>query len=129
MRLMKVTGAIVISMAALLAASSSLADALNLECRVQWTKPGGHHRDAKRRLEVNLAAKTVKTWDDVGHGYQFKSEHPFVSADSGRIVLETSGGKTSWLDRRTGEYYFKNDREGLVIRGPCVKTAAPPTAF
>jgi hypothetical protein len=129
MRSLKMTGAIVVSMAALLAAGSALADTLNLECRVQWSKPGGQHRDAKRRLEVNLGAKTVKTWDDVGRGYQFKSEHPFPSANGDRIVLEASGGKTSWLDRRTGQYYFKNDREGFVIRGPCVKTAPMKPAF
>jgi len=125
----KLTGALVVLTAALLLAGSSFAADLNLECRVQWSKPGGQHRQAKRRLEISLAAKTVRTYDDVGKGYQFKSDHPFPSAGPDRIVLEASGGKTSWLDRRTGEYYFKNDREGLVIRGPCVKAAAGKPVF
>jgi len=125
----KLTGAIVISMAALLAAGPSLGADLNLECRVHWTKPGGQHRDAKRRLEINLGAKTVRTYDDLGHGYQFKSDHAIVGAAPGRIVLEADGGKTAYLDRLTGQYYFKNDRDGVVIRGSCVTAVVGKPVF
>ena len=129
MRSIGMAGVIVAMMAALLSPGASFGAALNLECNVHWTRPGGHHRDAKRRLDINLGAKTVRTYDDVGKGYAFKSEHSVVSADRDRIVIEAGGGKESYLDRRTGEYYFKNEREDLVIRGPCKKTASAQPAF
>ena len=118
-----------LAMAAVCATSPVLAETLNLMCKVEWTRPGGHHRPARRRLEINLDARTVKTWDDVGQGFTLKSEHPIVRADHDRIVLEESGGKDAFIDRRSGEYRFKNEKEGLKIEGPCGKIAPGKDVF
>jgi hypothetical protein len=129
MRVIGMAGAIGTTLAVLLAAAPSLAAGLNLECRVHWTKPGGQHRDARRRLDIDLAAKTVRTYDDLGKGWEFKSQHPFPSADKDHFVLEAGDGKDSTLDRRTGAYFFKNARNGVTIRGTCVKSVERPPAF
>ncbi len=118
-----------LALAAACAASPALAETLNLMCKVEWTRPGGHHRPARRRLEVNLDARTVKTWDDVGQGFILKSEHPIVRAEPGRIILEASDGKDASVDRRSGEYVFRNEKEGLRIAGPCSKVAAVKDAI
>jgi hypothetical protein len=129
MRVIGMSAAIGLAMAGLVAAGSSFAAGLNLECRVHWTKPGGQHRDARRRLDIDLAARTVRTFDDLGRGWQFKSQHPFPGADKDHFILEARDGKDSTLDRRTGAYVFKNARDGVTIRGTCVKTVARPPAF
>ncbi len=129
MRFIGTTLAILAAMSGLVIAAPSFAETLSLECHVHWTKPGGAHRDTKRRLDINLGAKTVRTSDDLGKGYEFKGEHPIVSADAQRIVLEASAGKDATLDRRTGEYSFRNVGNGVTIRGRCVKMNARPSAF
>jgi hypothetical protein len=129
MRFIKMTPAVLATMAGLILAFPSSAETLSLECHVHWTKPGGAHRDTKRRLDIDLGAKTVRTSDDLGKGYEFKGEHPIVSAEGQRIVLEASAGKDATLDRRTGEYSFRNAGNGVTIRGRCVKMNARPSAF
>jgi len=96
---------------------------LDLVCRLHESK-GYAHRELRRRLELDLQAKTVRVSDDVGRGWQVKRQYPFVSIDADRIVLEASDGKTSALDRRSGLYNFHNQRDGVSMRGPCEK--APP---
>jgi len=129
MRFVKLTSAALAGMTGLMIAAASSAETMSVECHVHWTKPGGAHRDTKRRLDIDLGAKTVRTSDDLGKGYEFKGEHPIVSADGQRIVLEASAGKDATLDRRTGEYSFRNAGNGVTIRGRCVKMNARPSAF
>jgi hypothetical protein len=112
-----------------LAADVALAEHLDLLCHVRETKPGGAHRELKRRLDIDLTAKTVRYYDDVGRGWTFKREGPIVSADAQRIRLDDGAGKEAYVDRQTGQYAFHNQRDGLTIRGPCEKTLEPRPKF
>jgi hypothetical protein len=100
---------------------------LDLVCRLHETR-GQAHRELRRRLEIDLQARTVRVSDDVGRGWQVKNQYPFVSADAGRIVLESAGGKTSAVDRHTGLYSFHNQSDGVTMRGPCEKAPPPGPA-
>ncbi len=102
---------------------------LDLVCRLHETR-GAAHRELRRRLELDLQAKTVRVSDDTGRGWQFKRQYPFVSADADQIVLESGDGKASAVDRHTGLYSFHNQRDGVTMRGPCEKAApAGPAKF
>jgi hypothetical protein len=125
MRMQSLVGALVLSMVA----GSASAEHLALLCHVRETRPGGAHRELKRRLDIDLSARTVSYYDDVGHGWEFKREGPYVSADAHRIRLDDGAGKEAYVDRQTGEYAFHNERDGLTIRGPCVKTLEPRPKF
>ena len=57
--------------------------------------------------------------DNTGKGFVMRGARPIAAVSGERIVLENSGGKASALDRRTGEYSFRNDAEKLVIHGRC----------
>ena len=103
-----------------LAGESATAEVLTLDCRVQSNKPGYSKRGI-RRLEIDLTAKTVRVSDNTGKGFQVRGVKPLISADSNRIVLENSRGKTSQIDRHTGAYVFRNAAEKLVIQGRCAK--------
>ncbi len=128
MRLNVVLSALAIGIGAALATVPAAGETLNLVCRVHETR-GGAHRDIRRRLDIDLSAKTVRFYDDLGQGWRFKREYPFISADASRIRLESGDGRDSYVDRRTGEYYFHNQKDGLTIRGPCGRTSAQPSAF
>src|SRR5438874_4517534 len=119
MRRMNWFGALALSMGVAAAAGPAAAETLNLLCRVHETRADGAHRDIRRRLEIDLQAKKVRFYDDVGHGWRFKNEYAYLSADADRIRLESGGGKESYVDRRTGTYFFHNQKVGLTIRGPC----------
>ena len=121
--------ALTVAVAALLTAQAATAETLNLMCRVHWSKAGGAHREGRRRLDIDLAAKTVRVSDDVGRGMTVKGEHPIVSADKDRIRLQTGGGKESYVDRLTGQYVFHNDKDGVTIRGPCEKVGLERPKF
>ena len=95
---------------------------LTLDCKVQSSKPG-YSRKGIRRLEIDLAAKSVKVSDNTGKGFQVRGTRPLVSADAGRYVLENGGGKTAFVDRRSGRYFFRNDAEKLTIQGRCARAA------
>jgi hypothetical protein len=117
-------GAAVLSMVA----GAAAAEHLDLLCHVHETR-GAAHRELRRRLDIDLTARTVRYYDDVGHGWEFKREGPFVSADAARIVLDAGAGKEAYVDRRTGQYAFHNQRDGLTVRGPCEKTSEPRPKF
>jgi hypothetical protein len=123
-----VRGPLSIAVAAALAAGPVASAVLTLDCRVQSTKPGYSQRGV-RRLEIDLAAKTVRVSDNTGKGFQVRGVRPLVSADANRIVLENAGGKTSAIDRHTGAYVFRNAAEKLVIQGRCAKSAAGVAGF
>jgi hypothetical protein len=125
MRLASLIGAAVLS----LAAAHAVADTLNLVCRVHESRPGGAHREIQRRLDIDLARKSVRFYDNVGKGWVFKREGPFVSADAERIRLDASDGKESYVDRRTGQYFFHNQGDGVTMRGPCQKAMAEKPRF
>ncbi len=111
-----------------LAAGGALAETLHLACRVHETR-GGAHRDIRRRLDIDFSTRTVRYSDDAGRGWVFKREGPYISADADRIRLDAGDGKESYVDRRTGEYVFHNQRDGLTIRGPCQKTEPEQPRF
>jgi hypothetical protein len=94
------------------------AKAIVLDCHVHSQKPG-YRRDGVRRLQLDLAAKSVTVLDNTGKGFVLRGTRPIVGADAHRIVLENSGGKSAVLDRKTGHYLFRNDAEKLVIEGHC----------
>jgi hypothetical protein len=109
--------------------SSAWAETLNLLCRVHESRADGAHRDIRRRIEIDLRTRRVRFYDDVGHGWRFKNEYPYLSADADRIRLESGGGKESYIDRRTGTYFFHNQKGGLTIRGPCEKASPAKPKF
>jgi hypothetical protein len=89
-----------------------------LDCHVHSEKPG-YRRDGVRRLVIDLAAKSVTVMDNTGKGFVTRGTRPIVGADAGRIVFDDSGGKSAFLDRKTGRYVFRNASEKLVIQGRC----------
>jgi hypothetical protein len=117
-------GALILS----LAAQAAMAEELHLLCHVRETK-GHAAREFKRRLDIDLSAKTVAFFDDTGHGWEFKRRGPFISADANRVILDAGDGKESAVDRITGQYSFRNERDHLIIRGGCEKTTAEKPKF
>ncbi len=113
---------LLIASAVALVAGPAASAVLTLDCRVKSTKPG-YSRKGIRRLEIDLAAKTVKVSDNTGKGFEVRGTRPLVSADANRFVLEDGGGKSSSVDRHTGAYVFRNATEKLVIQGRCAKAA------
>ncbi len=129
MRVIVVLNALLIGLGSALAISPAVGQTLNLVCKVHETRAGGAHRDIRRRLDIDLSTKTVRFYDDLGQGWRFKREYSLLSADAARIRLESTEGKVSYVDRRTGDYYFHNQKGDLTIRGPCRKTSAQPSTF
>jgi hypothetical protein len=129
MRTRPLVGALAAWLTMLATAGSALADSLTLVCHVRETKAAGPSHEFKRKLEIDLTAKTVRYSDDIGRGWVFKREGPIVSATPDRIVLDAGAGKESSVDRRTGAYAFHNQQDGVTIRGPCEKAAADKPKF
>ncbi len=110
-----------VSVAVLLASLSAgavSAKAIVVDCKVHSQKPG-YRQNGIRRLVIDLAAKSVTVMDNTGKGFVTRGTRPIASADAGRITFDNSGGKTAFLDRKTGRYMFRNDAEKLVIEGQC----------
>jgi hypothetical protein len=128
MRTTALVCAIVLGAVILASAGAASADVLSLVCRVQETK-GSAHRVIGRRLDIDLGRKTVRISDNVGRGWTFKNEYPFLSADRQRIRLESAGGKESYVDRVSGTYFFRNQADGVTMRGPCQKAAPQRPRF
>ena len=106
------------ALVATVSAGSASAEPMVLDCRVHAAKPG-FERNGIRRLQIDLAAKSFTVLDNTGKGFVMRGTRPIAGVSGERIVLENSGGKASTLDRRTGEYSFKNDAEKLMIHGHC----------
>ncbi len=113
-------GVLLVAGVVALAAGPVASETLTLDCHVHSTKPG-YSRKGIRRLEIDLAARTVKVSDNTGKGFEVRGTRPLVSADANRIVLEDGGGQSSSVDRHTGAYVFRNTGEKLVIQGRCAK--------
>ena len=128
MRMTTMLGSLTAGLAFLASAEVATGETLNLVCRLQESKPGAH-RMIGRRLDIDLGRKTVRVSDNVGHGWVFKREYPFLSADRDRIRLESGGGKDSSVDRRTGEYFFHNQADSVTMRGPCQKSTEEKPRF
>ena len=108
-------------------ARPAAAETVSLVCHVQESRPDGAHRIIMRRLDLDLSAKTVRISDDVGHGWVFKRQYTFLAANSDRVQLEAAGGKESWVDRKSGEYFFHNQSDGVTMRGRCRKATSAPS--
>jgi hypothetical protein len=115
--------ALALGAATLATGTAASAETLGVVCKVMENK-GAAHRELARRIDVDLATKTAHFADNAGHGWQSKGEHPIVSASRERIVLDAGGGKDSYLDRISGQYYLHNRNDGVVMRGTC--HPAPP---
>ena len=111
-----------------IAASPAASAVLTLDCRVQSSKPG-YSRKGIRRLVIDIGAKTVQVSDNTGRGFEARGVRPLVSASGGRFVLENSGGKTAYVDSRSGRYSFRNDAEKLTIEGRCAPMGRAPNRF
>jgi len=109
--------------AATLTAGTVSAETLSVVCRVMESK-GTAHRELTRRIDIDLQTKMARFTDNAGRGWQSKGEHPIVSANASRIVLDAGGGKDSYVDRVSGQYFLHNQTDGVVMRGSCHK--APP---
>jgi hypothetical protein len=120
--------ALVLGAAALAAAETASAEVLSLVCRVTETK-GSAHRVIGRRLDIDLGRKTVRISDNYGRGWEFKNAYPIVSADRQRIQLETGPVKESYVDRVSGQYFFRNQADRVTMRGPCNRGAPERPRF
>jgi hypothetical protein len=118
-----------VTLAAVLATQAAAAETVSLMCRVHWSKTSGAHRDGRRRLDIDLGAKTVRVSDDLGRGMMVKGQGPVVAVTKDRITLEAAGGKESYVDRLSGQYLFHNAKDGVTIRGPCEKVGAERPRF
>ena len=121
MRMKALVCATIIGVASLATAAAASAEVVSLVCRVQVIAPNGHH-DIGRRLDIDLAHRTVRISDNLGRGWMFKNEYPYVSANRDRFLLEQGGGKQSYVDRVSGMYFFHNQADGVTMHGPCKRT-------
>src|SRR5579875_4022562 len=94
------------------------AEVIKAECQVRRTQPTSSPAGL-RRLLIDTNAKMVRVWDNTGHGWKMMGAHPIVGVQGDRIVLDSGGGKTSSLDRRTGAYAFHNDADKVTLEGRC----------
>ena len=120
--------ALVVGLAVLVSAEAASAEVLSLVCRLQVTAPNGR-RHLLRRLDIDLGRKTVRISDNLGRGWMVKNQYPFLSADRTRVVLEAGGGKESSVDRVSGLYVFRNQADGVSMRGPCDRAAPERPRF
>jgi hypothetical protein len=123
MRTTALIGALVLGAAALTIAETASAEVLSLVCRVVETKWAAR-RVISRRLDIDLGRKTVRISDNYGRGWVVKNQYPIVSANRQRIQLEAGPLKESYVDRVSGQYFFRNQTDRVTMRGPC-NPAAP----
>lgn len=106
-----------------LSASAATAAELRFECQVQASRPDAGVTHWRRRIVLTAADHLARYFDDTGQGMKPKSQHPFVSVSRQRIVLDApdsrGDGKTSYIDRTTGEYVLHNQRQTFELRGRC----------
>ena len=119
---------LVLGAATLALSPTASAEVLSLVCRLQVTAPNGH-RHILRRLDIDLGRRTVRVSDNLGSGWVFKNQYAFLSADRARIRLESGGGKESYVDRVSGQYFFRNQADGVTMRGPCQRAAPERPRF
>lgn len=129
MRTTALIRAMLLGAATLVAAETASAEVLRLVCRVQESR-GPARRVIGRRLDIDLGRRTVRISDNYGRGgWVFKNQYPIVSADRARIQLEAGPMKESYVDRVSGQYYFRNQADRVVMRGPCNPAAAERPRF
>jgi hypothetical protein len=128
MRFKTLIRALVFGAVTLATAGTASAEGLSLVCRLEVTAPNGH-RHILRRLDIDLGRKTVRISDNLGRGWVFKNQYPFLSADPARIRLESGGGKESYVDRVLGQYVFRNQADGVTMHGPCQRAAPERPRF
>lgn len=129
MRRTALAAALGVALAGLAAVGVARAETLSLLCHVRETRADGAHRQLLRRIDLDMTQKSVRFSDNLGRGWVFKRQGAFVSADAKIIRLDAGGGKDSYIDRISGQYYFHNARNGLTIRGPCEKASAARPKF
>jgi len=110
------------ALVALLIASAGAVRAapMVLDCQVQANQPDHGLTRWRRRIIIDPPTRSVRILDDFGHGYLQRAEYPLVSMNPSRIVLEEHAGKTSFIDRMTGDYVLRNEARRFLLRGHCV---------
>jgi hypothetical protein len=91
-----------------------------LDCQVQANQPDHGLTRWRRRIIIDQPTRTVRILDDFGHGFLQRAQYPLVSINPSRIVLENHQGKTSFIDRLTGDYVLRNEARRFMLRGHCV---------
>jgi hypothetical protein len=114
-----VAGVILSAAFAAAAATSSRAADIVLDCHVEANQPDHGLTRWRRRIVVSPPTRTVRIFDDFGHGMTQRSEYAFVSMNLQRIVLEEHEGKISYIDRLSGEYVLRNTPRRFLLRGHC----------
>ena len=102
-----------------LSARGAAAAELRFECQVQASRPDAGVSQWRRRIVLTSADHMARYFDDIGQGMKPKSQHRFVSVSRQRIVLDAGGGKTSFIDRRTGSYVLRNQPQRFELHGRC----------
>lgn len=110
--------------AILAAAGAARAADIVLDCKVQANQPDHGKTQWRRRIIVSPPTRTVRIQDDFGQGFVQRAQYPLVSINLRRIVLEEHEGKTSFVDRMSGEYVLRNAPHRFMLRGRC--TGAGP---
>jgi hypothetical protein len=118
MRTTALIGALAVGATTLAVAETASAEVLSLICRVMESK-GPEHRQLARRIDIDLQTRTAHFADHEGQGWRSKGEHPIVSVSRDRIVLDAGGGKDSYVDRVSGQYFLHNQADGVIMRGAC----------
>ena len=117
-RLAKLTAA-AIAAGGLCASAATAAPELRFECQVQASRPDAGFTHWRRRIVLTAADHLARYFDDTGQGMKPKSQHRFVSVSRTRIVLDAGDGKTSFIDRLTGDYVLRNQRQRFELHGRC----------
>jgi hypothetical protein len=101
------------------AGGASAQQQMVLNCQVQSNRPDHGRTRWTRRIIVIPSSRTVTILDNFGSGFTPRNTFAFVSMTPERITLEEGAGKTSFIDRRTGEYVLRNPRARFTVRGRC----------
>ena len=112
--------ALALAATSLALAGTASAETLSVVCRVNESR-GEVHRQVVRRIDIDLTGKFARFADDTGKGWQSRGGHPIVSVDRNRIVIDAGGGKDSYIDRVSGQYFLHNSNDHVVMRGSCQK--------
>jgi hypothetical protein len=124
---------VALAVGCLLAPISAQAADLTVDCRVKQTDLNGSQTTYNKRFEFSWEVKGATILEDKGSGWSIVSTGPYIGADDSRIIVgvDENNQPKSYIDRRTGTYYYKASDEdgGAVYRGTCHKAGFPPGRF
>jgi hypothetical protein len=96
-----------------------MAEVIVFECEVTRTWRDGTIQQVRSRTEI-----TTETLAFVEYHYQGDTPRLAVRGklerlDATRVTFADSPGMTSYIDRTTGETYWRDERRGVEDRGTC----------